>query len=96
MKHKDFVRAIAQDTGIPAKEVDSLLQLSTEAIADILSQGDSLSIQYFGTFEVKKKEERLSVNPVSGKRFMVPPKLVPVFRPGVTLKDKIRKYEGHE
>lgn len=96
MKNKDFVQKIQQAapaTGIRAAE---LLELTSSIIAKILSEGDSLAIQGFGTFEVKKKEERVSVNPSTGSRWMIPPKLVPGFKPGTILKDKIKNYTGHE
>jgi DNA-binding protein HU-beta len=44
---------------------------------------------------VKKKNERISVNPSNGKRYLVPPKLVPIFRPGTTIKNRLKGLE-HE
>ena len=46
--------------------------------------------------EVKKKAERISVNPSNGKRYLVPPKLVPVFKPGTTVKNKLKELGDHE
>ena len=45
----------------------------------------------FGNFEVKKKLERVMVNPTTGQRMLVPPKLVLAFKPNPTWKDKIKK-----
>ena len=50
----------------------------------------------FGQVEVKKKAERISVNPSNGKRYLVPPKLVPVFKPGTTVKNKLKELGDHE
>lgn len=58
-----------------------------------LQQGNSISIQGFGSFEVKKKMERISVNPINKKRMLVPPKLVMVFKPSALLKDKLKGVE---
>jgi DNA-binding protein HU-beta/integration host factor subunit alpha len=44
----------------------------------------------FGTFEPKKKLERVIVNPASGQRMLVPPKLVLGFKPNQTWKDKLK------
>ena len=41
-------------------------------------------------FEIKKKLERISVNPVTKQRLLVPPKLVLTFRPSNVLKDKFK------
>lgn len=96
MKYKDLLQTIRKETGLDEATVNTLASSTVRIVADRLCEGDSLSIQGFGTFEVKKHEERLSVHPATGKRFIVPPKLVPVFRPGATLKERIKTYSGHE
>ena len=35
-----------------------------------LADNDAVYLQGFGLFEVKKKAERISVNPASGKRYL--------------------------
>ncbi|MDP4278371.1 MAG: HU family DNA-binding protein, partial [Bacteroidota bacterium] len=59
-------------------------------ITDMLTDGDAMAIQGFGSFEVKKRDERISINPSTGKKWLIPPKLIPVFKPGPTLKEKIK------
>lgn len=90
MKHKDFLKAIAQESALEADLVQRMSHDLILSMADILGNGDSLSIQGFGSFEVKKKDERLSVHPQSKQRVMIPPKLVAVFRPGSNLKQKFK------
>ena len=41
-------------------------------------------------FETKKKMERIMVNPASGQRMLVPPKLVLNFKRNQTLKEKLK------
>ena len=86
---------VAQESGLDADLVQSMTQDLLASMSDILANGDSLSVQGFGSFEVKKKDERLSVHPQTKQRVMIPPKLVPVFRPGSHLKSKFkdRQYE---
>ena len=55
-----------------------------------LQDGNSVSIQGFGTFDVKKKMERISVNPVTHQRMLIPPKLVLSYKPSVSLKEKFK------
>ena len=40
--------------------------------------------------EVKKKNERVSVNPTTGIRMLVPPKLVLTYKPSSLLKEKLK------
>ena len=60
------------------------------------ADNDTIYLQGFGQFEVKKKAERISVNPANGKRYLVPPKLVPVFKPGTTVKNRLKELGDHE
>lgn len=96
MKNKDFIQKIQQTVSSNGERTAELVEMTTSIIAKILSEGDSLAITGFGTFEVKKKEERVSVNPATGNRWMIPPKLVPGFKPGTSMKDKLKTYSSHE
>lgn len=96
MKNKDFIQKIQQTVSANGERTAELVEMTTSIIAKILSEGDSLAITGFGTFEVKKKEERVSVNPATGNRWMIPPKLVPGFKPGTSMKDKLKTYSSHE
>ena len=44
----------------------------------------------FGSFEVKKRLERIMVNPSTGQRMLVPPKLVLNFKPVASIKEKLK------
>jgi DNA-binding protein HU-beta len=55
-----------------------------------LQDGKTIALQGFGTFEVKKKLERVSVNPVTQQRMLIPPKLVLSFKPSNILKEKFK------
>lgn len=96
MKNKELVQKIQQTVPTTGNRASELLDLTTALIAKILADGDSLAIQGFGTFEVKKKEERVSVNPSTGTRWMIPPKFAASFKAGSIMKEKIKNYTGHE
>ena len=52
-----------------------------------------MQIPGFGTFEVKKRLERILVNPGTGQRMLVPPKLVLGFKPIAAIKESLKKGE---
>lgn len=60
------------------------------SIAEKLDDDTQLAVQGFGTFEVKKKMERVVVNPASKQRKLIPPKLVLAFKPSAVLKEKMK------
>lgn len=62
-----------------------------EQMGDSFEEGNSVLIPNFGTFEVKKRLERIIVNPGTQQRMLVPPKLVLNFRPKDSVKDKLNK-----
>ena len=80
MNNKELFAEIATRLKITQKDVSAVLEKTVEALSDSLSQGNDVSIQGFGTFEVRKKNERVVVNPSTKKKMIVPPKLVLGFR----------------
>ena len=72
-------------------EVDDLLAKTTGIIAEQLSLENVVSIYNFGALELKKRKERISVNPATGLKTLIPPKLVIGYKASPTLKDKIKE-----
>lgn len=54
-----------------------------------LTEENTVGITGFGTFEVKKKLERILVNPSTKQRMLVPPKMVVSFKPNTGMKEKV-------
>lgn len=90
MNNKDFINALATYCGLSFKETQKLSTSLSSAVAQMLDDETTLAIQGFGTFEVKKKMERIVQNPATKKRILVPPRLILSFHPSGTLKDKIK------
>ena len=65
----------------------------TNVITERLKENDQINISGIGVFEVKTRRERVSVNPKTGQRMLIPPKIVPSFRPSTKLKDKYKETE---
>lgn len=59
-------------------------------LAERLDDDTTLNVQGFGSFEVKKKLERVVVNPTTKQKMLVPPKLVLAFKPSPALKEKFK------
>lgn len=95
MNNKEFIAELAQRTGYSRTVAQSFVRTAIDAMADCFDEGDSVSLTSFGTFEVKKRLERVVINPSTGQRMMVPPKLVLNFRPTSSIKDKL-KGKDHE
>ncbi len=90
MNNKEFVSELSRRMGYKNERAQRLLSNMLSTMGDHFVEGDSLQVSNFGTFEVKKKMERVMVNPSSGQRMLVPPKLVLGFKPHQVLKDKVK------
>ncbi|MCR4765348.1 MAG: HU family DNA-binding protein [Bacteroidaceae bacterium] len=90
MNNKEFITELSQRSEYTSRDVADIIFTLTQVMTEKWQNNDSIAIQNFGTFEVKKKSERISVNPVSKQRLLVPPKLVLTFRPSTLLKDKFK------
>ena len=90
MNNKDFITELAERTGYSAEDTQRMVDLVIETMSDHFQDDDSVQIPSFGTFEVKKKMERIMINPSTGQRMLVPPKLVLNFKPNVTWKERIK------
>ena len=90
MNNKDFIAELADRTGYSTEDTQQMVDLLIETMGDHFLEGDSVLIPNFGTFEVKKKMERIMVNPSTGQRMLVPPKLVLNFKPNVGWKERVK------
>ena len=61
-----------------------------ETMGDHFLEDDTVLVPNFGTFEVKKRMERIIINPSTHKRMLVPPKLVLGFKPIPSIKEKLK------
>lgn len=90
MNNKEFTAKLSNKLGLTLKDASELMSSLTTEMMQRWQEGDAVAIQGFGTFEVKKKAERISVNPVTKLRLLIPPKLVLSYKPSSSLKEKFK------
>lgn len=95
MDSKTFLDKVGQVSELDRQTCTSFLETLTELIETSIASGESISIPSFGNFEPRKRNERIMSHP-SGKRLLVPPKLVVSFKPSTVLKNKVNNIEGDE
>lgn len=91
MNNKELVAELARRLGKTQKEIGSLLAIATDAMVGAMNEETLLSIQGFGSFEVRKKQDRILINPVTKQKMVIPPKLSLTFKVGTTYKNKLKK-----
>ena len=55
MKKAEFVRMVADRTGLKKKDTEATLDAVLESIGDVLASGDKLNFIGFGSFETKQR-----------------------------------------
>lgn len=90
MNNKEVISELSRKLGYTNKDTSQLVSSVIGVMTQELQDGNNIAIQGFGTFEVKKKLERISINPATQQRMLIPPKLVLTYKPSVTLKEKFK------
>ena len=83
----DVVDSIVKETGLSKKDANAAVDAFAATICDALSNGDSVGLIGFGTFEAKNRPARTGRNPQTGAPLNIPAKTVPVFKAGKKLRD---------
>lgn len=81
MNNKELIARLANDANYTQSDTQQMVTVIIDRMRESFEAGDSVTVGGFGTFEVKKRMERLVVNPGTGQRMLVPPKLVLGFKP---------------
>lgn len=90
INNKVFIAELAQRLGYNAKDTQKMVYQVIDAMADTFLEGNAVTVQNFGSFEVKKKMERIMVSPSTGQRMLVPPKLVLGFKISPKWKEQVK------
>ncbi|MBQ9637467.1 MAG: HU family DNA-binding protein [Prevotella sp.] len=90
MNNKEFIIELARKTGYTQEDTRKLVRTFVDELGKNFENSEAVMIPGFGTFDIKKRMERTMVNPATGKRMLVPPKLVLNFKPVASIKEKLK------
>lgn len=90
MNNKEFIQSLSKRTEMKADECQRIVKSVFDTTTAMLQDNETVNISRLGTFEVKKRLERVIVNPGNGQRMLVPPKLVVNFRPVSSVREKLK------
>ena len=89
MNNKEFIERLTEKLKTTPEETQASINALGNAIIEMLDDETLLALKGFGTFEVRKRIERIAVNPATQQKMLIPPKLTISFRPSPTLKERI-------
>lgn len=90
MNNKEFISELSRRFVYTNKDTTQLVSSVISIMTQQLQDGNTVAMQGFGTFEVRKKLERISINPATQQRMLIPPKLVLTYKPSAILKEKFK------
>lgn len=90
MTKKDIVMKVSNDTNVTQIDVKKVVQKTLDAIVESLEKGETVELRNFGVFKVKNRRGRIGRNPRTGEEVRVPEKKVVIFKPGLTLKQRVK------
>lgn len=91
MNKAELVDAMAKETNLTKKDVESVLNSFVNQVSSALSKKDKVQLVGFGTFETRKRSARTGRNPQTGEELKIKASTVPAFKPGKALKEKVNK-----
>lgn len=94
MNNKEFIAELAANSGYTQSDTQQMVRTIIDKMAQSFDDGNSVQINGLGTFDVRKRLERVVVNPTTQQRMLVPPKLVLNFKPIAAIKDNLKKGQG--
>ncbi|WP_291298918.1 integration host factor subunit beta [Elioraea sp.] len=71
------------------RDVEAIIGTVFDEIVLALSRGDRVELRGFGAFSVKKRDARTGRNPRTGVAVSVSEKVVPFFKAGKDLRDRL-------
>lgn len=91
MNNKDFITKLSAALDLPMTDTQHVADTIINAMGRQFEDGETVQIPAFAVFEVKKHKERVMVNPTTGKRMLIPPKLVLGFKPSSAVRGHFKK-----
>jgi DNA-binding protein HU-beta len=90
MNKNALIAEVAKRTGTSKAEVGRTIDAAIRAIREAVSVGDRVSLVGFGTFERRRRNQRIARNPRQPQTpIVVPARDLPWFTPGKEFKDAV-------
>jgi integration host factor subunit beta len=94
MTKSDLIKRLAEaNAHLYVRDIERIVARVFEEISAALARGDRVELRGFGAFSVRSRGERVGRNPRTGDEVAVPNKVVPYFKTGKELRDRLNVFE---
>jgi len=85
----DLSAAVYREIGLSLSESTVLVDAVIDELSGSLAQGDSVKLSSFGTFNLRRKKQRIGRNPKTGVEVPITPRTVLSFNASNILKSEV-------
>ncbi len=85
MTRRDIIDKVSQEFGVSKKQAEKIVKFIFSQMSEALQKGERITIQGFGSFEVRKRKKRAVYNPRTKEKVIVPEKRYVAFIPSKKL-----------
>lgn len=82
-------RLAASNPQLYQRDIERIVNTVFDEITAALARGDRVELRGFGAFSVKRRDARVGRNPRTGSTVQVDEKVVPFFKTGKQLRDRL-------
>ena len=93
MTKSDLVALVANQAGTSAADAEKVLNGFRDVIQAKLKAGEDIAYPGLGKFSRVERKARTGRNPRTGDEVQVPSKLVPYFKTGKELRERVNSWE---
>lgn len=87
MTKNDLIKNLSEQfKSYSLKDINFVVNIIFDAMADALKRGERIELRGFGSFEIRQREPRMARNPKSGEAVKLGERKVPFFKTGKELK----------
>ena len=91
MNKTELVEKIAKNTGVKKKDVEAVVAALVTSVEQALVDGEKVQVSGLGSFDVKKRAERVGRNPITKEKITIPASKYPAFSASKSLKEAVNK-----
>lgn len=94
MTKSDLIKRLADaNPHLYLRDIERIVATVFEQIGAALARGDRVELRGFGAFSIRERGERVGRNPRTGDEVSVPNKIVPYFKTGKELRERLNTHE---
>ncbi|CAA7611858.1 integration host factor subunit beta [Magnetospirillum sp. UT-4] len=93
-KSELIARLAEKNPHLYQRDVERIVTTIFDEIAGALARGDRVELRGFGAFSVKGRDARQGRNPRTGAQVAVQSKVVPFFKTGKQLRERLNADDG--